>query len=125
MGYNFHITRKNRWSDRDGLEISLEEWLSAVKSDPEMRLDGGAEATNPKTGEVLRYENEGLAIWTAYSGARGGSGPWFDYRRGNIVVKNPDQVTLKKMWAVAQHLFAKVQGDEGETYDPTGNMAGE
>jgi hypothetical protein len=49
--------------------------------------------------------------------------PWFDYRRGRIVVKNPDQEILRKMWLLAQRLSAKVQGDDGETYDRKGSLA--
>jgi hypothetical protein len=43
MGYELHITRKRDWSDA-GPEITLDEWLALVRSDPDMRLDGFAEA---------------------------------------------------------------------------------
>jgi hypothetical protein len=42
---------------------------------------------------------------------------WFAYWRGEIRVKNPDDEIIRKMWLVAQSLSAKVQGDDGETYD--------
>jgi hypothetical protein len=35
-------------------------------------------------------------------------------------VKNPDLEILRKMHSIARHLSAKVQGDEGETYDHDG-----
>ena len=44
MGYEIHITRKTEWFDEDGPEISLEDWKAYIASDPEMRLDGYAEA---------------------------------------------------------------------------------
>jgi hypothetical protein len=86
-----------------------------------MRSDGYAEATTP-SGDTLRYENEGLAVWTAYSRHQSnGNMAWFDFEMGNVVVKNPDQEILRKMWQIAQSLGAKVQGDEGETYHKDGS----
>ena len=122
MGYDVYITGKQAPSDAGGAEISLTDWTEYVKTDPEMRLDGFAQATNPKTGETIRYENAGLAVWRAYSGKLGAS--WFDYRRPKIVVKNPDPEILAKMWRIAQALSAVVQGDEGEIYDQAGNVIG-
>jgi hypothetical protein len=103
VGYDVHVTRRSPWFAKDGLEISLDEWIVTVKSDPEMRLDGVAEASTPSA-DRLRYESEGLAVWTGYPD-----------RRGRVVVKNPDQRALRKMWSVAQGLSAKVEGHEGET----------
>jgi hypothetical protein len=117
VGYDVHITRKKDWSDKDGPEINLEEWVATVRSDPEMRLDGAAEAVT-SSGDRLRYENEGLAVWTGNPGHE----VWFDYRRGRIVVKNPDQQVLRKMYALAQRLSGRVVGDEGEVYDDKGEL---
>ena len=107
MGYEIHITRKNEWSDEDGPEISLEDWKAYIASDPEMRLDGYAEATM-ENGDVFRTEHDGIAVWTAYSG---------------IVAKNPDREILAKMFEIAQALGARVVGDEGEEYGTDGEMA--
>lgn len=122
MGYNIHITRKKHWSDQDGPEISLQEWTDYVKSDPEMRLEGFAQFNNPRTGETIRLEGPGLAVWTAHSGKPGIR--WFDCRHGHIAVKNPDPEVFAKMWHIAHALSAKVQGDDGEIYDQTGNIIG-
>jgi hypothetical protein len=46
---------------------------------------------------------------------------WFLYRKGYVTVKNPDEEILRKMWSIAQDLSAKVQGDDGEIYDSSGN----
>src|SRR5690606_27146395 len=68
----------------------------------------------------LRYENEGLAVWVAYSGHNeDGNKAWFDHRNGEAVVKNPDDEILAKMIAVAAKLGANVQGDDGEPYGET------
>jgi len=120
MGYDVHVTRRPNWWDKTGPEISLAEWIALVEADPEMRLDGYAEAKF-REGRVLRVESDGLAVWTGYSGHHNGSTVWFDWRRGNVVVKNPDVEILKKMGSLAQILSARVQGDDGEFYDAAGN----
>ena len=116
MGYDVHITRAEEWSDSEATPITLDEWLAYVASDPEMRLDGFAEARTPK-GEVIRIEGKGLSVWTAWPGEGRDEGhAWMDHRRGRIVVKNPDSAILKKMGSIAEQLGAQVRGDEGETY---------
>ncbi len=120
MGYDLHITRKAHWADEDGATITLLEWKAYIRTDPEMRLDGYAEAQTP-AGERIRSENEGLSVWLAYSGhEQQGNMAWFDYWNGTIVVKNPDEEIIRKMYAIAQKFDAKVQGDDGEYYGPDG-----
>jgi len=119
MGYDFHITRKSEWFDEEGDEITLDEWREFVNSSPDMRLDGFAEAKTP--GGTLRVESEGLSVWTGYSGhEKDGNMAWFDYFKGNIKVKNPDDEIIKKMYQIAQALNAKVQGEECEVYGEDG-----
>lgn len=122
MGYDVHITRADEWLDSDAKPITLEEWTAYVASDPDMRLDGFAET--PLRGDgALRYESEGLAVWTAYSGHdKAGNMAWFDHRDSRIVVKKPDEEILQKMRSVANALHARVQGDEGEFYDQPGAL---
>src|SRR5688572_12164231 len=110
MGYDFHITRANDWTDSESNPIRLDEWKAFVASHPEFRMDNFASATTD-LGETIRYDNEGLAVWTAYSGhGRGGNMAWFDYRNGRIVVKNADHEVRLKMKEVAQHFGARVVG---------------
>ena len=110
MGYDVHITRAEDWLESEQTPISLPDWIAYAKSDPEFRLDGFAEAENG-----LRYDNVGLAVWTAHSSGRP---VWFDPTEGRVVVKNPDEEILRKMAAVAAALKARVLGDDGEAYDP-------
>jgi hypothetical protein len=115
VGYDVHITRADHWTESESDPIALDDWLRYVAGDPEMRLDNFAEAE--VEGDILRYENQGLAVWTAYSGhGLKGNMAWFDYRRGRVVVKNPDDEILGKMQRIASALGAKVMGDEGELY---------
>jgi len=120
MGYEVYITRASDWVESNEQPIALEEWLSYIENTPDMKHDGYAEATSPN-GDIIRYENVGLSVWTGYSknGLDGGKA-WFDYRDGNIIVKNPDSEILVKMYEIAQELEAMVQGDDGEVYDENG-----
>ncbi|MGF6508808.1 hypothetical protein [Paraburkholderia tuberum] len=124
MGYDVHITRKENWFDESGLKIGIDEWKALVQSDPDMRLDGYASAIVGDA-NVLRIDSEGLAVWTAHAGtAVSGNMAWFDFRQGNVVVKNPDVAILGKMWQLARKLEAKVQGDECEVYGADGRVIG-
>jgi hypothetical protein len=118
MGYDIHITRRENWYDEDiSNQISLQEWKDYIESDAEMRLDNFAEA-RLQSGEILRVESEGLTVWTTYSGDDNNSNhAWFDFRDGNIVVKNPDEEIMRKMLSIADKLNAKMQGEHGEIYD--------
>jgi hypothetical protein len=118
MGLELHITRKENWYDKDpGTDISLAEWIQYVTQDPEFRLDGYAQVELPD-GQVFGTEDEGIAVWTAYSqDGVNQHHAWFTYFQGNVSVKNPDQEIINKMVAIAQALGANVQDDEGGLYE--------
>ncbi len=118
MGYDVHITRKESWSDEDTKnEITLAEWTNYVSGDPEMKHEGVAETITGAEEEVS-YASEGLAVWIKYSqDGINGNQAWFDFREGNISVKNPDAEIRNKMIDIAIALKAKVQGDDDEIYD--------
>ena len=99
MGYCFHITRTEDWSNDDN-PISAQEWLELVKEDKEL-------IPSPEHGEYF-------VIWrgTSYYPET-----WFDWQDGSIHTKNPDKATLWKLYQMAQKLKAKLQGDEGETWE--------
>jgi len=120
MGYDIHLTRRTNWFDDGGPEIALHEWRALVAIDPEMRLDGYAEARLPDGG-VFRAEDPSLAVWLAYSGhGVDGNMAWIWHSGGNVMAKNPDAEIRAKMWRLAQALGARVQGDESEFYGPDG-----
>jgi hypothetical protein len=121
MGYDVHITRKGNWYDEGGPAISLKEWTEYLSHDSDMRLDGYAEAK--VGGGSLRMESTGLAVWTGYPAhTEGERMAWFDYRQGNVTVKNPDDEILRKMSSIASRLSARVQGDDCEFYDGARRM---
>ena len=112
MGYDLHITRRPKWHSSEGQVITEAEWRAVVDGDAEMWLTGSAEHELPG-GRVLAYSNPALAEWTGHPDEEV---VWFDHRRGNIVIKNPDEITLLKIKEIARRLKASVQGDDGESY---------
>jgi len=123
MGYDLRITRATESPESEAAPILLDEWVAYVRADPEMRLDEQVEATgyaemNTPDGNTIRWKSKGLATWTAPSFlGLAKHTAWFSHREGEIVVKNPDKKTIRKMCAIAKSLNAKVQGDEGEAYN--------
>lgn len=120
MAYDIHITRRQRWSDKEGDEISLPEWLDLVRTDPELRLDG-YEETDLTSGDLIRLEDSSMAVWLKYS-KHGVDGrlAWFCHSSGNVMTKGADEEVIRKMWELADLLSAKVQGDDGELYGKDG-----
>jgi hypothetical protein len=114
MGYDFHITRKEDWSDdfSDARDITLEEWLSYIDNDPELELTEGYWIKIPGS-ETESQPAPGFCEWNAHPLDER---PWFDYSNGNISTKNPDDATIRKMLAITEVLNAKLQGDDGEIY---------
>ncbi|GAB2665112.1 hypothetical protein GCM10027036_18330 [Flavihumibacter cheonanensis] len=117
MGYNLHIVRRNDWDDfEEESNISLEEWLTYVRSDDELDLTNGYEVKIP--GTENSFQNvPGFCNWTGHTTKATDNIPWFDYGNGMISTKYPDDETIKKMIAIAEKLNAKVQGDDDEFYD--------
>ncbi|WP_445503987.1 hypothetical protein [Microvirga sp. G4-2] len=118
MEYDIHVTRGKLWFMlTPEEEISLGEWQQYVAGDPEMRLDGFAEAPLP-SGGTLKIEDPSIAVWTAYSkNGTEGNQAWIRWWGGNVSVKNPDDEILGKMLQIARSLNARVQGDDGEFYE--------
>ena len=102
MAYDVHITRASEWSQNEGQEITREEWLVQVQSDPELALD--------------LQNGSCFAVWSKPSQ---NPDPWIDWFKGNLFTKNPDRALLGKMLQIAARLGAKGQGDDGEEYRST------
>jgi hypothetical protein len=116
MGYEVHITRAELWTDSDVVPIRLEEWLAYVEHDPEMRLDGFAEAQTT-AGDWIRVDDESMSVWTKWSKhGVGGSMAWFSWFEGGVGVCHPDKEILDKMRQIAAYFHANVIGDDGEKY---------
>lgn len=120
MAYEVYITKKENWFDSDAsMSISIEEWSSFVKNDPEMRLDNFSEV-GLESGEIFRYDNPGAAVWINPRTKEGEDKViHFDFLSGNISVSSPSEAVIEKMRHIAFKLGAKVQGEEGELYENT------
>lgn len=114
MGYDLHITRKEDWYDEEpNNDISLEEWLAYIHSaGSELELSDASWVKVPGS-ETESQVVPGFCKWTAHPSDER---PYFDYFRGSISTKNPDDPTTRKMLSMASQLNAKVQGDDGEVY---------
>ena len=84
MGYDLHITRAEHWSDEEPA-ISAQEWLAYVQEDTELQLAG--------------YNGPYFALW---SGKSTYPDPWFDWSRGRVHTKNPDQPIVRPPHASAE-----------------------
>jgi murein DD-endopeptidase MepM/ murein hydrolase activator NlpD len=82
--------------------ITREEWLALLKADPDMRVC--------KAGRSVQTLKD-LAIWTGHPGH---DEVRFYLRGGEIVVKNPDGPTIRKIRKIADALGARVRYDDGE-----------
>lgn len=105
-----YITRAQRLQDSKETTIGYDDWLKVVEADPELRMRGAAEIKTT-AGKTLRYENKGLAVWTAHSTCKR---IWFDLRGGKVVVEDPDEATIEKMRDIAGALGARVRTADGE-----------
>jgi hypothetical protein len=99
MGYELYITRAEEFDNNAGHEITAEQWLSYVASDPELTL--------LPTGKYA----------VQWSGKSKYPDPWFTWCLGNISTKNPDRPMVAKMLQMAQHFGARVLGDDLEIYE--------
>jgi DNA-directed RNA polymerase len=107
MGYDLHITRAAEdWGSNDGVEISAEDWLRYIRSDPELTLE-------PENGPYF----------VRWLGKSNHPEPWLNWRRGNLYSTHPDKALLEKMLAIARYFGARVQGDDGEIYHTTEGYA--
>ena len=107
MGYDLHITRRDYWADEEGPTISLEDWLSYVTSDSDVKPD--PENPGPQNWVITSHPDRCPLWWDA---------------RGEIYTKNPDPVCIAKLVQIARALSARVLGDDDEIYgtdpvDPT------
>lgn len=105
MGYNLYIERRDKKAG-----ITKKEWLDYLQEDEEFeQIETFSSETNDGTGFIASIPNAGL--WNKEV-------PFtFDEEEGNISVKNPDEVIIKKMLEIASLLNAQVLGEEGEVYN--------
>jgi hypothetical protein len=99
VGYELHITRADDWVASESLPITEAEWLAAAEADPRIEVFSG---------------NSG----PTWQSAEGPSLRWFE---GQVNIKGVEsQSQVGEIAAFAANLGARLQGDDGETYDLSG-----
>jgi hypothetical protein len=99
VGYELHITRADDWTASEDSPITEAEWQAAADADPRIEVfDGNSEPT-----------------WKSVDGP---SMYWFE---GQVTVKGVQtEAEIGEIAAFAANLGARLQGDDGETYDVSG-----
>jgi hypothetical protein len=98
MSYNAYITRAEDWTTNQADFITPDEWIAAVRADPELQI---VLETGPRTAEWL--PDPSIV-----------DGSYFEWRDGNVVAQNPSKKTIIKLEQLAAKLGARVQLDSGE-----------
>lgn len=121
MGYDLHITRMEDWSDADGPEITLEDWILYVSRDKSLKIDHEkSAASDPSVASGAK--EPGHAFWADWPGrAAGEREAWVWHARGNLTAADPDAAFRRKLFLIADSLGAKLQGDGGEIYNSNGD----
>lgn len=113
MAWNFHITRRQRSAERDGL-IDLTEWADVVGADASMTLEPSAHHGLSRSGLTA-------AVWYGHSK---GHLVRFEWIAGTISAVRPDEETLDKLRLLAYTLRGHVEDDQGGWYDSRGQFLG-
>ncbi len=114
MGQKIFITRRKHWSDKDGPDILLSDWLEYLSIDPSLQHD-------PAFGDDKGYGEESThVVWTEWPHQGGGREARLTLEGGNVVASNADAAVRQKLFVMAHVLGAKVQGLRGEIYDSIG-----
>lgn len=120
MGYDLYITRKQDWSDTDGHDITLDDWMGVIAVDRSLQVDPQrAAAVDPRVASGAKEPSH--AVWLDWPERRAGTDEaWIWLERGNLVATDPDQRVRQKMFLIAVQLDARLMGEDGEVYDSIG-----
>lgn len=118
MGYDVFITRREIWSDEDGPDITLSDWLAYLSIDPSLQRD--AQFDSGRGSSNGGYQEPTHVIWTEWPGQGDGKEARFYLEDGNVVAKDTDAAIRQKLFVMAHVLEGKLQGAKGETYNSIG-----
>ncbi len=119
MGYNLHITRREVWSDPFGPEITLQDWLDYLNIDRSLQKDVRFESSRD-TGVSTGSDEPTAVFWTEWPSRVDGDEARLSLSNGNISATDADADLRRKMFVMAHVLGAKLQGENGETYNSIG-----
>jgi hypothetical protein len=104
LGYDFHITRAEDWTEAADTPINFAEWTSYAQSDARLAPAGTIALRDHDPYEqpvyVLSYAD----------------GPSIHWNRGDLVVTGASESDIGQLQPMAGALLARVQGDDGEFY---------
>ncbi len=90
MGYEVHIIRRVDYeNDEEDSSIIMGEWLQYISNDPELNLTNGYKLDIPNV-ETTWKEEPGFCLWTGHSEGVPSEPLWFDFWKGTISAKYPD-----------------------------------
>src|SRR6266568_1173211 len=101
MGYNFHITRADVWTNSAMYPISLHEWITAADTEP--RMARPEQFDIPGTYEYAYAEGHSACI---------------EWRDGLVTLNKGD--ATPELAGIAQKLGARLVGDDEEEYHVDG-----
>ena len=121
MRHDVYITRKEDWSDIDGPEITLDEWVAFVFADNSLEIDPHkAAAEDPRVASGAKEATH--AIWTNWPARQAGiDEAWVWLERGNLVATGADTTFRRKLFLIADGLDACLMGENGEFFNSSGD----
>ena len=106
MSTYIYVTRRADPLDDDGSQITRDEWLQLIASDPDLTPEDPPD----------RFPGYKDAIYAAWKNYPGGYPAWFVWFKGNIEIKGLDDDLLRKLRAFATALNARIVSEEGEEF---------
>jgi len=105
MSIYVYVTRKPDPLEDEGPDISEQEWIELIKSDPDLAI-GGPPGDHPRDPRIY-------AVWASYPE---GYPAWFALSAGSIEVKGIDDALLAKLRYFAAKLGARIVSEMGEEF---------
>lgn len=124
MGYDLYITRKEDWSDVDGQDITLDDWMAYVSGDRSLRIDvERSAASDPRVASGAKEPSH--VVWVDWPDREvGHQEAWIWLERGNLVATDADLKFRQKLFLIAVALDARLMGEGGEVYNSIGEPEG-
>lgn len=124
MGYDLFITRKEDWSDTEGQDITLDDWLEYVAMDPSLQIDADhAASADPRVASGAKEASH--VRWLDWPDREVGvREAWIWLERGNLTSADPDLRVRQKLFLIADGLEARLMGENGEIYNSSGEPEG-
>lgn len=124
MGHDLYVTRKDDWSDTEGPDITLDDWLAYLAIDDSLKLDPARSANaDPRVASGVKEPSH--ASWVHWPDREPGvREAWMWLERGNIVATDSGIRFRQKLFLIADGLEARLMGENGEVFNSSGEPEG-